>query len=66
MPPGRSAAHPAVLAERAGEAEAAGQTAVFAGWDGQVGGLLVVADTIKPTSDAGSRLGCREGRWPRN
>jgi Cu+-exporting ATPase len=41
---------PASLAARADEAEAAGQTAVFAGWDGQVRGVLTVADTIKPTS----------------
>jgi len=41
---------PAGLAARASEAEAAGQTVVFAGWDGQVRGLLAVADTIKPTS----------------
>jgi P-type Cu+ transporter len=41
---------PAELAERAAGAEAAGQTAVFAGWDGRVRGLLVVADAIKPTS----------------
>jgi Cu+-exporting ATPase len=41
---------PAPLAVRAEAAEAAGQTAVFAGWDGQACGLLVVADTVKPTS----------------
>jgi P-type Cu+ transporter len=41
---------PAELAARAAQAEAAGQTAVFAGWDGQVRGLLAVADTVKPTS----------------
>jgi Cu+-exporting ATPase len=41
---------PAGLAARAAEAEATGQTAVFTGWDGQVRGVLVVADTIKPTS----------------
>ena len=41
---------PAGLAARAAEAERAGQTAVFAGWDGQVRGMLVVTDTIKPTS----------------
>jgi Cu+-exporting ATPase len=41
---------PAPLAVRAEVAEVAGQTAVFAGWDGQVRGVLVVADTIKPTS----------------
>ena len=33
-------------------AEAAGQTAVLAGWDGQVRGMFVVADTVKPTSAA--------------
>jgi P-type Cu+ transporter len=43
---------PAELAARAEEAEAAGQTAVFAGWDGRVRGVLVVADTVKPTSAA--------------
>jgi Cu+-exporting ATPase len=32
------------------EAQDAGRTAVAAGWDGQVRGLLVVADTVKPTS----------------
>jgi Cu+-exporting ATPase len=48
---------PPVLADRASRAEAAGQTAVFAGWDGQIRGLLVVADTVKPTSaDAVARL----------
>jgi P-type Cu+ transporter len=41
---------PAELAARAAEAEATGQTVVFAGWDGQVRGLLAVADTVKPTS----------------
>ena len=41
---------PQALAERASEAEAAGQTAVFVAWDGQVRGVFVVADTIKPTS----------------
>jgi Cu+-exporting ATPase len=41
---------PAALADRAAAAEAAGQTAVFVGWDGQVRGVLVVSDTVKPTS----------------
>jgi Cu+-exporting ATPase len=41
---------PAGLAARGAEAEAAGQTAVFAGWDGHVRGLLIVADTVKPSS----------------
>ncbi len=43
---------PSSLAARAAQAEAAGQTAVFAGWDGQVRGVLVVADTLKPSSAA--------------
>ena len=48
---------PAGLAARAAGAEAAGQTAVFTGWDGQVRGLLVIGDTIKPTSaEAVARL----------
>jgi len=32
------------------EAEAAGRTAVAVGWDGRIAGILVVADTVKPTS----------------
>jgi Cu+-exporting ATPase len=43
---------PAPLAERAARAEAAGQTAVFAAWDGAVRGVLIVADTVKPGSAA--------------
>jgi P-type Cu+ transporter len=43
---------PEELSARADSAEAAGQTAVCVGWDGQVRGVLVVADTIKPTSAA--------------
>ncbi|MDQ4089114.1 MAG: heavy metal translocating P-type ATPase [Actinomycetota bacterium] len=31
-------------------AEAAGRTAVLAGWDGEARAVLVVADTVKPTS----------------
>ena len=41
---------PAGLAARAEAAEATGRTAVFAGWDGSVRGVLVVADAVKPTS----------------
>ena len=41
---------PEALADRAARAEAAGQTAVFAGWDGRVRGVLIIADTVKPTS----------------
>ena len=35
--------------------EAAGQTAVFAGWDGEVRGVLAVADTVK--DDAAASIG---------
>jgi Cu+-exporting ATPase len=45
-----SLAIPESLTGQAGTAEAAGQTAVYAAWDGQIRGLLVVADTVKPTS----------------
>jgi Cu+-exporting ATPase len=38
------------LADAKRGAEAAGRTAVVAGWDGAVRAVLVVADTIKPTS----------------
>ena len=54
---------PQTLADRAAQAEAAGQTAVFAAWNGKVRGVLVVADTVKPTSAAAitrlRRLGLR-------
>jgi Cu+-exporting ATPase len=40
------------LAERADKAEESGQTATFVAWDGQIRGLLTVADTIKPTATA--------------
>jgi cation transport ATPase len=40
---------PALAAEK-DTAEAAGRTAVLAGWDGQVRGVLVVGDAVKPTS----------------
>jgi Cu+-exporting ATPase len=43
---------PRHLADRAARAEAAGQTAVFAAWDGAVRGVLVVADTVRPGSAA--------------
>jgi Cu+-exporting ATPase len=41
---------PAELAEAAAAAEDAGRTAVWAGWDGSVRAVLVVADAVKPTS----------------
>ena len=48
---------PADLEERRAAAEAAGRTVVAAGWDGEARALLVVADTVKPTSaEAVARL----------
>ncbi|MCW2569277.1 MAG: heavy metal translocating P-type ATPase [Mycobacterium sp.] len=44
------AAVPPALAPAAQAAEAAGRTVVWVGWDGEVRGLLVVADTVKPSS----------------
>ncbi|MEU0684430.1 heavy metal translocating P-type ATPase [Streptomyces albogriseolus] len=41
---------PEELARARKEAEAEGRTVVFVGWEGQVRGALVVADTVKPTS----------------
>ncbi len=41
---------PAALAEARDAAEATGSTVVGVGWDGAIRGLLVVADTVKPTS----------------
>jgi Cu+-exporting ATPase len=54
---------PAELAEVQAAAQARGQTVIAAGWDGAVRGLLVVADSAKPTSAAAiaelSALGLR-------
>jgi Cu+-exporting ATPase len=41
-----------VLTAARDAAEAAGRTAVLIGWDGQARAVLVVADTVKPTSAA--------------
>jgi Cu+-exporting ATPase len=41
---------PAELEAARQSAEAEGRTAVVVAWDGEVRGLLVVADTVKPTS----------------
>jgi Cu+-exporting ATPase len=43
---------PAPLDTRMAQARAAGQTVVCVGWDGQVRGVLTVADTVKSTSAA--------------
>jgi Cu+-exporting ATPase len=48
---------PAELVQSAEAAEAAGRTPIWVGWDGAVRGVVVVADTVKPTSpDAVARL----------
>ena len=41
---------PAELATAQAAADAAGRTSVTVGWDGAIRGLLVVSDTVKPTS----------------
>jgi Cu+-exporting ATPase len=43
---------PAALDHRADEAEGRGHTVTFVAWDGAVGGVLAVADTVKPGSAA--------------
>jgi P-type Cu+ transporter len=48
---------PAALVGAADEAEAAGRTAVWVGWDGCLRGVVVVADAVRPTSaDAVAQL----------
>ncbi|HEY7100999.1 MAG TPA: heavy metal translocating P-type ATPase [Mycobacteriales bacterium] len=47
---GRHAEVPAELAEAKAAAEHDGRTAVLVSWDGRARGLLLVADTVKPTS----------------
>ncbi|SFT94814.1 Cu+-exporting ATPase [Geodermatophilus amargosae] len=46
---------PAELAAAVADADAAGRTAVAVGWDGAVRGVLIVADTVRPTSAAAVR-----------
>jgi Cu+-exporting ATPase len=48
----RRVAIPERLATALADAEALGRTAVLVAWDGRARGLLVVADTVKPTSAA--------------
>ena len=53
-----------VLADQAADAEAAGNTVVFCGWDGEVRGFFAVADAVRPTSaEAVARLR-RQGLRP--
>ncbi len=46
---------PDELEQAVADAEARGGTAVAVGWDGKARGILVVADTVKPTSAAAVR-----------
>ncbi|MDH6113206.1 Cu+-exporting ATPase [Kitasatospora sp. MAP12-15] len=46
----RSQPLPPALAEAKAAAEAAGRTAIAVGWDGAARAVLVVADSVKPTS----------------
>ncbi|MFC7547366.1 heavy metal translocating P-type ATPase [Plantactinospora sp. GCM10030261] len=48
----RGLAIPADVEQAVTEAEAAGRTAVLVGWGGRARAVLVVADTVKPTSRA--------------
>ncbi|MEU8236187.1 heavy metal translocating P-type ATPase [Actinoplanes sp. NPDC048967] len=41
---------PARIKQAAADAEAAGRTAIVAGWDGRARAVLAVADAVKPTS----------------
>ena len=47
---------PTSLDDAADEAATTGRTVVYAGWDGAARGVLVVADTVKPTSAAAISL----------
>jgi P-type Cu+ transporter len=47
---GQLPALPAALATARSEGEAAGRTVVAVAWEGEVRGLLMVSDTLKPTS----------------
>jgi P-type Cu+ transporter len=55
---------PAELAAALESAEAAGRTAVLAGWDGRVRAVLSVADAVKPKSAAAVRALKRLGLTP--
>lgn len=46
----RNIALPKLFAEAVDEAESQGRTAIVLAWDGRAAGVLVVADSIKPTS----------------
>jgi P-type Cu+ transporter len=50
MGPQKRQVLPSQLAAARGEAEARGRTAIAVGWNGEMRGLIVVADTVKPSS----------------
>ncbi len=54
----------ATLSARKARAESEGRTAVAVGWDGRARGVLVIADTVKPTSAEAVRLFSRLGLTP--
>ena len=54
----------ATLAARKARAESDGKTAVAVGWDGSARGILVIADTVKPTSSQAVGLFERMGLTP--
>ncbi|SDZ27310.1 Cu+-exporting ATPase [Amycolatopsis xylanica] len=55
---------PEALAEAKAAEEKLGRTAVAVGWDGQARAVLVVADTVKPTSADAVRRLCALGLTP--
>ncbi len=55
---------PSELADAVDRAEATGRTAVVVAWDGRARGVLVVADTVKPTSGEAVRRLRRLGLTP--
>jgi Cu+-exporting ATPase len=54
----------ATLTQAKARAESEGRTAVAVGWDGSARGILVVADTVKPTSAEAIRQFARLGLTP--
>ena len=55
---------PPSLVDAVARAQGEGFTAVAVGWDGRARGVIVVGDTIKPTSARGRRRAARAGPHP--
>ncbi len=55
---------PSAVAAAKAEAESLGRTAVMVAWDGEGRGMLVIADTAKPTSAEAVRLLRAQGLHP--